>query len=254
MKKDLSIYPKVSVRKKYNIKTLTLKTTQIILVLSCICLCVLLLAPLFNLTLFRHVQYKFCTTYYIVYTTPDEDTKQSAIELSQDLHARGAGGNVTQLDKKYIVVMSQFNTNAEANKVVTNLKAQDISAQIYTVDVGIDCSKLDEENQKVLQSLYATNINTINTILGYIMDLDKSNISDTDVSIEIYSLYTTYENISIKYESNENTKIKKYLSSMQKIQSLLYLLSQQDRVSSNLVSYVSQIRNYVYKILEILAN
>lgn len=212
-----------------------------------------MLSPLFNLEIFKHKQYEFCTEYFVVYTTPDNNTKESAMELSQNLHARGAGGNVVLLGNQYVVVVSQCKTDGDAKKIVANLDAQNIASKSFALNVEIDCHGLNEEEQKILQTLYATNTSTINSILEFATDLDKNNTSNLDVSIEIFSLYTTYENLSLKYENVENAKIKEYLNRMQKIQSLLYLLSQEDRVSSNLVSYVSQIRNYVYRIMEILS-
>lgn len=253
MKKDLSTYPNVSVRKKYTFKTITFKVIKFLFLLFCVFVCIIMLSPLFNLEIFKHKQYEFCTEYFVVYTTPDNNTKESAMELSQNLHARGAGGNVVLLGEQYVVVVSQCTTDGDAKKIVANLDAQNIVSKSFVLSVEIDCHGLNEEEQKILQALYATNTSTINSILEFATDLDKNNTSDLDVSIEIFSLYTTYENLSLKYENVENAKIKEYLNKMQKIQSLLYLLSQEDRVSSNLVSYVSQIRNYVYRIMEILS-
>ena len=253
MKKDLSVYPNVSVRKKYTFKTITFKVIKFLFLLFCVFVCIIMLSPLFNLEIFKHKQYEFCTEYFVVYTTPDNNTKESAMELSQNLHARGAGGNVVLLGNQYVVVVSQCKTDGDAKKIVANLDAQNIASKSFALNVEIDCHGLNEEEQKILQTLYATNTSTINSILEFATDLDKNNTSNLDVSIEIFSLYTTYENLSLKYENVENAKIKEYLNRMQKIQSLLYLLSQEDRVSSNLVSYVSQIRNYVYRIMEILS-
>lgn len=253
MKKDLSVYPNVSVRKKYTFKTITFKVIKFLFLLFCVFVYIIMLSPLFNLEIFKHKQYEFCTEYFVVYTTPDNNTKESAMELSQNLHARGAGGNVVLLGKQYVVVVSQCKTDGDAKKIVANLDAQNIASKSFALNVEIDCHGLNEEERKILQTLYATNTSTINSILEFATDLDKNNTSNLDVSIEIFSLYTTYENLSLKYENVENAKIKEYLNRMQKIQSLLYLLSQEDRVSSNLVSYVSQIRNYVYRIMEILS-
>ena len=171
-----------------------------------------MLSPLFNLEIFKHKQYEFCTEYFVVYTTPDNNTKESAMELSQNLHARGAGGNVVLLGKQYVVVVSQCKTDGDAKKIVANLDAPNIASKSFALNVEIDCHGLNEEEQKILQTLYATNTSTINSILEFATDLDKNNTSNLDVSIEIFSLYTTYENLSLKYENVENAKIKEYLN------------------------------------------
>ena len=217
--------------------------------LLCIVLGVFIFAPLFNINLIDFSKKTYNSYYYVIYTSPEENTIQSANSLSNNLTLRGAGGNVFLIEQNYYIAISISNNLEKAQNIVKNLEQQKINANILTKNIQINTKKLNKEDSLNLIELYNINLSCINKILELIENLDKHNINNSDANIEIFNLYTTYKTALLN--NNQNIILKDYLQKMIKTESLLYLLSQEQKENKQ-ISFVSKIRNYLFKIINVL--
>lgn len=213
-------------------------------------LSVWILAPLFNLHLLPLNAPTNKTPFYIIYTTPPKNDLDAANELSGNLSVRGAGGNVFTLNNNYYVAITIANNLEKAQTITQNLQEQQLNAKIYTKTIHINTNNLTKTQKQNLQKLYCTNINTINNILNLIDDLNKKTINNNDANIEIFNIYTEYKTMLTNLNCLDE-KLNYYIQKEIKIESLLFLLSQEQK-ENTAISFTSKIRNYLFKIIDCL--
>lgn len=251
MKKSPYNYSIINARQHFSVKQKIKICTRIVVFLISIVCCVVLLSFAFGISFFECQHNTFLSSdYYIVYATPPEQTKESATQFSEQLKTRGAGGNVFEIEQNYYIALSIYKDLEEINLIIENLKNQNIDCNFIKSPICAKATNLNQNQKNIFIELFNFNVHTIDQILKNIENLQQNNATDIDVQINIFTLYTKYQNIAIKYENLNDNVLKNYLNKMLEVQSLLFLLSQANR--NNIFCYVCLIRNYAFRILQIL--
>lgn len=249
MKKSPYNYSKISTRPHFSVKQKIQIFVRVIIFIISLVFCVVLLSFAFGISFFecRHNTFLSCD-YYIVYATPQEQNLESATQLSEQLKTRGAGGNVFGLDQKYCVALSIYKNNENANLIIENLKNQNIDCNLIKTSITAKAANLNQSQKNDFVKLFNFNVHIIDQILTNIEKLEQNKTTDVDVRINIFTFYTQYQNISIKYKTLNDGVFETYLNKMSNIESLLYLLSQENR--NSVVKYVCVVRNFLFRIIE----
>lgn len=237
---------KINVYYKKTKNYIKLKVFTIILCSVCLCF---LLAPLFNINLINHKKTKFEEQFYVIYTSSQTKEKSEAIEFSQKLRTRGAGGNVFWKDDFWNVSITLSNNLGKMQNIIENLKNQNIEAKSYAHNITLNTKNYPNFENEVYE-IFETNIIVINNLLSLIDMLETNTLTKTDAVLEVFNLYTNHQLITIKNNVLENGTTKKYYQQSLSIQSLLFMLSQNTQLEDN-VSYQSLIRYYLFKIIEL---
>ena len=249
MAKNFSNYPEIKVIRKNNFSKKLRLSLKICCFIFIVFVLVLLFSPLFNITLFKQDEKPLVSSYYIIYTECEQT--EDIFEQSQELRFRGASGNITKINEKDVIILNQCKTMEECQKITKNLTNQDINAKWYAQDFKIDLKNENTNNKKMISILFETQSHILDELLVLPNVLDKNQKNETEVSIEIFELYSTLESVSLSVDNDLSEKTKNYYAQVIKIQSLLYLLSRKEHMENN-ISYSSLIRYYTFKILEIL--
>lgn len=250
MKKFYKNYEGIQILNKFSSKKF-LKTVSKVLCISLgIIVCFFAFAPMFNLTLFKQKQTEFCTSYYIIYTTPEEKGQDAITKSSQNLKMRGAAGNIETINGNGCIILTLCKTDEDAQQVILNLEKQNIKCEDLELKIKLTTKNCTELQEKIFKNLYKSNIEIIEKIILFIDALEKNESSQTDISIELFGLYSNLNAITFNTENTVDEKTKKYYQQTIQIQSLLYLLSLNEHLENN-VPYASFLRFYLYKILKL---
>lgn len=249
MKKTKQKYPKTILIKKYSLKRKIKNILKLIFLFFSITICTILLSFAFGIGLFKcNYGFNAATDYYVVFTTTEQNTYDSSFELAQQLKTRGAGGNIFEKNNNYWIIISVYADNKKAKTVIENLNEQNLTCNCTNMTIKADGMHLANDNQTIIKELYNLNIYTINNLLTLVENLDKQKTTNIDARITIFSLYTQYQNTLEKHQNKKDKTVQSYLNKMINVQSLLYLLSHENK--DNVCDFTSIIRNYIFRMLQ----
>ena len=191
-------------------------------------------------------------TYCAVYTLPNDPTYESAYNLGEHLKLRGAGGNIITDGTNYIVVLAVYKDTQEANSVIDNLSKQNITCKYQTIALTEDISKLSKDEQQTLNELFELNISCIDKLINIIYNLEQTSITQMDAYVEVFSLFTQHQNTLNNLPKPQNEQLALYVQKTINVQSLLYLLTQENHHSATNANYLSVVRNFAYRMLDAL--
>ncbi len=198
--------------------------------------------------------------YYYVYIETDATNAGEAEEVANDYRVRGGAGITILKDDIWCVVMALYLNSADAENVVTQLTAQNISAKYDKIATNTPKSSgMDTENVDIVTNIYEHYLETIETLYEFSIALDDNSMTESNAELRIKQLSILWEQrtqdladkIGVSASSTlKHPLLETYSLSLQ-ITGLLEVLANENSYTVNLITYMSLVRKTTFQLAQI---
>lgn len=166
---------------------------KMLLLFFCI-FCGIFLAVFFTIKSLFFIPKTPAVNFYAIYTEIEAKTYETAETKAVEFKARGGAGIVVKTSERFSVILSIYPDNESAKKVVQQLLAQNISAQIETIKLPtFSLSNATENEADIIINLHTKYIETLQNLYDLSFNLDTNQISQSYTLMRINELALLWE-------------------------------------------------------------
>lgn len=202
-------------------------------------------------------------TYYYLYVETGETDATSAEKIANNYRVRGTAGLVMQKDGKWLVLLSLYLNQSDAETVCKQLATEENRPKYASIKTAkITTEKMDENQKEIAKNIYSHYLETINLLYETTIALDTSKMTESSAQVRVNQVLLLWqqrtETLANSIDlTSENAKthplIKVYNLSMQ-ITGLLVFLADEKDYSTNLITYNSLARKITIQLAQIDLN
>ena len=198
--------------------------------------------------------------YFYVYIKTDAINAGEAEEIANDYRVRGGAGITVQINGVWCVVLSLYKNESDANTVVTQLSAQDITAGVEKITTPTpSVANMNDAQIDIAQNIYDHYLQTIETLYDISVSLDENAMTESTAQVRVKQLALLWQQrtqdlagqIGVSgSDSMTHPLIDVYTISLQ-ITGLLDVLASENSYTVNLITYMSLVRETTFQLAEI---
>ena len=195
-------------------------------------------------------QNSFCLYAISIFST---ETKIQAKEMSELFRKKNGAGYIWQTDKNYLVLISCYQNEADAQKVSDNLKENNTQNEIIKLDfdsITIKASTQEQEKNTLEKSVQSYK-NLYKKLYDLSVSVDTNLLSEIKAKVDLSEIISDFAKTKSSFEALFNSRLTASLLELKlSLNNISNMLSELSDFSSNEIPYTSQIKYTYFQILD----